>query len=163
MATDASWDQSSDRALARELQPLLEEAYGSLPPNEAWLVQLVGAIRGEMTSLMDAVPLAAWALSDDFTLSANAQAALETEAARPVLVQLVAELARVVLLDETTATHILRHLQSHFAEEHGWTSAQVKAPIRAALTGRGDGPPLPSVMALLGRERCMRRIAASLR
>ena len=163
MATDATWQQSSDRALARELHPLLEEAYGALPPNEAWLVQLVGAIRGEMTSLADAVPLAAWALSDDVTLTPAAEAALDMEAAHPVLVQLVAQLSRIVLLDEATAIHILRHLQSHFKQEHGWTSTQVEAPIRAALTGRDDGPPLPPVMALLGRERCMRRIAASLR
>lgn len=163
MASDATWRQSSDRALARELRPVLDEAYGSLPPNEAWLVQLVGVIRDEMDSMADAVPLAAWALRDDITPTPRAEAALDTEATGPVLVQLVAELARVVLLDQATATHILRHLESHFMDEHGWTASEVKAPIRAALTGRDGGPPLPAIMALLGRERCMSRIAASLR
>lgn len=163
MASDSTWQKLSDGALTRELRPLLEEAYGALPTNEAWLVQLVGAIRGEMTTREDAVLLASWALDDEVELSAGAEAMLSTEAVRPVLVQLVAELAQVVLLDRATATHILRQLEERFAETEGWTAAEVDAPIRAALTGREQGPPLPTVMALLGRERCMRRIAATLR
>ena len=163
MATDRQWQQNSDRALARKVRPLLDEAYGALPPNEAWLVQLVHTVRDEMEELEDVVPLAAWAFGDDVDLTEEGKAALESEAAHPVLVQLIAELARIVLLDEPTATHILRHLQDHFAKEKGWTAAQVEAPIRASLAGRPAGPPLPPVMALLGRERCMRRFAASLR
>jgi glutamyl/glutaminyl-tRNA synthetase len=163
MASEQQWRQKSDRELASHLGPLLTEAYGTLPSNEAWLEQLVHTVRGEMEAPADAVPLAAWALADEVFPSEEAAAALEGEATRPVLVRLVAELARIVLLDEPTATHILRHLQRYFEEERGWPAAQVKAPIRAALTGRHDGPPLPAVMALLGRERCMRRIAASLR
>ena len=163
MATESQWQQSSNQTLARDLRPLLEEAYGPLPANEAWLRQLVGTIRDEMETTADAVALAAWAFEDEPALTEAAAAALESEVARPVLVRLVAELARIVLLDEPTAAQILRHLQRHFEEEHDWTAEQVTAPIRAALTGRDDGPPLPAVMALLGRERCMRRVAAHLR
>ena len=163
MATETQWQQSSNQTLAREIRPLLEEAYGPLPANDAWLTQLVGAIRGETETMADAVVLAAWAFEDNPALTEEAATALESEAARPVLVRLVAELARIVLLDEATASQILRHLQHHFVEEHDWAEEVVKAPIRAALTGRRDGPPLAAVMALLGREQCMRRIAAHLR
>lgn len=163
MASDMQWQQRSDRGLARELGPLLEEEYGPLPPNEAWLTQLIHVIRGEMETAADVVPLAAWAFGDEPLRTEEAAATLETNAARSVLVRLVAELARIVLLDEPTATHILQHLRNHFGEEQGLIITEVEAPIRAALTGRHDGPPLPPVMALLGRERCMRRIAAVLR
>lgn len=163
MARETQWQKNSDQALTRQLRPLLERAYGTLPPNEAWLTQLVHVIRDEMDSAEDAVPLTAWALGDEPELTAEGTTALESEATGPVLVQLVAELARIVLLDEPTASHILRHLQDHFEAEQGWTATQVQAPIRIALTGQLEGPPLPSVMALLGRERCMRRIATTLR
>ncbi len=116
-----------------------------------------------METTADVVPLAAWAFGDEPVRTKEAVSALETAPARPVLVRLVAELARIVLLDEPTATHILQHLRSHFEDEQGLTAAEVEAPVRAALTGRHVGPPLAPVMALLGRERCMRRIAAALR
>jgi glutamyl/glutaminyl-tRNA synthetase len=85
------------------------------------------------------------------------------EPARPVLVHLVAELARVVLLDEATAESILQQLRRHFQNTRTWQARQVYWPIRAALTGAVEGPPLAEIMALLGKEQCLQRAAAVLR
>jgi glutamyl/glutaminyl-tRNA synthetase len=153
--------RKSDGEIADLIRPYLEEIYGSLPGG-AWLERLAGAIRDDLVRLEDAVALAEWALDDAFALTAEAEATLAEETARPVLVLLLAELARVVLLDEATAASILDGLRAHFRAQQGWQAKQVYWPIRAALSGHVQGPPLSDMMALLGKERCMRRAAAVL-
>lgn len=149
--------RKSDADLTALARPYLEEAYDLMGVNEAWLEQLMGLMRPEMARLADAPAVAEWALTDTFSYSEAAEQALESEAARPALVRLVAELAHIVLLDEPTAASILENLHRHFE------AAAVDDPIRAALTGRVEGPPLPQAMGLLGKQRCMNRLATILR
>lgn len=149
--------RKSDAELTTMARPHLEEAYDLMGVNDAWLEQLIGLIRPEMARLADAPELAEWALSETFSFSEAAEDTLDGEAARPALVRLVAELAHIVLLDEPTAAAILESLHQHYDAD------SVDDPIRAALTGRLDGPLLPQIMALLGKQRCLNRIAAILR
>ncbi len=155
--------QYGDARLAELVRPYLEEAYAANEMEARWLERLVGLIRDDMARLSDAVALSEWALSEVFTFSAEAEEALETEATRPVLVRLVAELAHVVLLDEQTAQSILQSMKSQFAAASGWQARDVYWPIRAALTGQVRGPALHEIMALLGKGRCLERAAAILR
>ncbi|RMF33529.1 MAG: hypothetical protein D6754_16780 [Alphaproteobacteria bacterium] len=46
-----------------------------------------------------------------------------------------------------------------FAEAEGLKLGRVAQPLRAALTGRTVSPPVFDVMATLGREECLARIA----
>ena len=43
-------------------------------------------------------------------------------------------------------------------EQTGRKGKQLFMPLRLALTGRSDGPELPKVFALLGRERAQKRL-----
>lgn len=149
--------RKSDADLTAMARPYLEETYELMGVNDAWLEQLIGLIRTQMARLADAPALAEWALTDTFSFTEAAEEALVGEAARATLVRLVAELAHIVLLDQATATAILENLHRHFEAE----SADVA--IRAALTGRTQGPPLSQIMGLLGKQRCMNRIATILR
>ena len=155
-------EKKSDKELSALIRPYLDEAYGLSDVNEAWLQRLTAVIRPEVVRLAEAVDLAEWALSDFFTFTPEAEAALEMETARPVLVRLVAELARLVLLDPPTATTILDALKRDVAGPDEAAGA-VEKPVRAALTGRLGSAPLPEVMALLGAARCMNRAADVLR
>lgn len=155
--------QRSDAQLASLVRPFLEDAYVADDIDDRWLERLVALIRDDMTRLSDAVALSEWALSDNFAFSPQADEALNTEAARPVLVRLVAELAHVVLLDEQTAQSILQNMKRQFAAASGWQARDVYWPVRAALTGSVRGPALHEVMALLGKGRCLERAAAILR
>ena len=147
----------SDGDLTVAARPYLEEAYDLTGVNDAWLEQLISLIRDGMTRLDETPELAEWALSETFSFSEAAEETMSGEAARPALVRLVAELAHIVLLDEPTAAAILENLDKQFE------SVNIDRPIRAALTGRVQGPPLSHVMAILGKERCMNRAAAILR
>jgi glutamyl-tRNA synthetase len=42
-------------------------------------------------------------------------------------------------------------------------TGQLFGVLRVAVTGRTAAPPLFETMAVLGRDRCMRRIAAALK
>lgn len=153
----------SDEQLAELIRPFLEEAYGDLPASTEWLVRLTRVIRSQIVRLADAVNAAEWALSENVAYRAQAETALAGEPAHPVLVQLIAELAQLVVLDEPTAQGILVALRARFKERSGWGAQQLFQPIRAALTGDVDGPPLHEIMAVLGKERCLSRLAAALK
>lgn len=147
----------SDADLVALAGPYLEEAYDLSGVNEAWLERLIALTREEMARLADAPAVAEWALTDSFAFSEAAEEALAGETARAALVRLVAELAHIVLLDEPTATAILDGLRQQFGPD------DADRPVRAALTGRVEGPPLAAIMALLGKQRCLNRIATILR
>lgn len=153
----------SKTQLADLIAPYLEDAYGALPNLPDWLETLTAVIRPQLAKLDDAVVAAEWALDDSFETSAAAHAALQTDAAHPVLTQLVAEVASIVLLDQQTASAILQGLRQRGKETHGWGATAVFHPIRAALTGQVGGPPLPDIMSILGKQRTLQRLAAALK
>ncbi|WP_420645658.1 glutamate--tRNA ligase [Candidatus Leptofilum sp.] len=153
----------SHEKLAELLRPYLEDVYDELPLQNEWLVRLTAVIRESLNKLEDAVDAAEWAFADNFELTPGAQEALHGESARPVLTRLVAELAHVVLLDEATAQSILQGLRNGFKESDGWQPTAIFHPIRAALTGQTGGPPLAEIMAILGKNRTLQRIANALR
>ena len=153
----------SDEKLAALIRPFLEDVYDELPMQNEWLVRVTAVIRKGLSKLEDAIDAAEWAFADNFEQSDEALAALRGESAHPVLTPLIAELAHVVLLDEATAQSILQGLRHSFKENEGWQPTAVFHPIRAALTGQTSGPPLAEIMAILGKNRTLQRIANALR
>lgn len=152
----------SDSNLAALIRPYLEDYYGAIG-NEAWLQRLTGVIRDSLDKLSDAPEAAGWAFDDNFETTTAGREALSTEAAGPVLAQLVAAVAQVVILDEPTAQSILHHLREQFEAGQQWRARQILQPIRAALIGDVNGPPLHQIMAILGQERTLQRLAAAIR
>jgi glutamyl-tRNA synthetase len=47
----------------------------------------------------------------------------------------------------------------NFAEQHNFKLGAVAQPLRAALTGRATSPGIFEVLAVLGREECLARLA----
>ncbi len=152
----------TDSELAGLLKPILEDSYGPLWGNEAWQLALTRTIRDDLVRLGDAVDLAEWAIVESVEPDDEAREALAAPEARPVLTELVAELAQVVLLDTLTADSILRGMRARWKQRAGWGPRQVYTPIRAALIGAAHGPPVAEIMALLGKERCLERIGVAI-
>ena len=75
--------------------------------------------------------------------------------ARALLGGVKAELAEVTDWGETA----LEQTVKAFADRRGHKLGQVAQPLRAALTGRAVSPPLFEVMAVLGRQETLARIA----
>jgi glutamyl-tRNA synthetase len=85
---------------------------------------------------------------------ANASAVLD-EAARRNLAHLGAALAGTEPWSAETAESVVRK----FAEQHGLKLGQAAQPLRAALTGRVTSPGIFDVLAVLGRDESLSRIA----
>jgi glutamyl-tRNA synthetase len=47
-------------------------------------------------------------------------------------------------------------------EQNGWKTKELFMPVRVAVTGRKATPPLFETMAVLGKERCRRRLRAAI-
>ena len=73
-----------------------------------------------------------------------------------------AGLARVLpLLEETDwSARALEEAARQYAESQGLKLGQVAQPLRAALTGRTQSPPLFEMLALLGRDESLIRLRA---
>ena len=67
-------------------------------------------------------------------------------------------LGQLESFDAASLEALLRPL----AEELGLKTGQLFGALRTAVTGRTAAPPLFQTMAVLGRERCLRRIDAAL-
>ena len=85
----------------------------------------------------------------------EASAALLTAEARPLLVSAHAKLAALANWDGASLEAAIREV----AEENGVKLGKLAQPLRAALTGRTTSPGIFDVLALLGREESLARIA----
>lgn len=153
-------ERLSDRQLAQEIRPFLEDAYGYLPATEAWLEDLTAVIRPQLATFEDAIEAAEWVFEDEVWHDEAALAALQTAPTRPVLTRLIAEFAQVVLLDEKTAVGILKSLYQAYPT---WSKEDVAAPIFAALIGTAKEPPIPKILGIIGKQRALTRLGHALR
>lgn len=152
----------SDEKLAEAIRPFLQEAYDALPADEKWLLRLTAVIRDQLATLSDAVAAAAWAFTAPEP-DENGRLALQSAAAKPALMQLIAEIAPVVLLDAGTARGVLERVHTVLGEREGLAPEQIDRPVRTALCGTPTGAPAPAVMGLLGKEPTLQRLAAALK
>jgi glutamyl/glutaminyl-tRNA synthetase len=140
----------SDEALTEQVQPFLEEAYGSLPQSGKWLVKLVQAVRGELVVLEDVVEAAEFAFDNPPKIKTDNPA---------ILTHFIAEVATVVLLDEETGQTIINGMSAR----GGWDHENMTQIVRSALIGKREGAPLPKILAILGKQRSMERAARALK
>jgi glutamyl-tRNA synthetase len=75
--------------------------------------------------------------------------------ARQMLATLLPKLKAVASWQAKALEEVVRT----FAEETGAKLGKVAQPLRAALTGKAVSPPVFDVMAVLGREEALARIA----
>ncbi|MFW5833837.1 MAG: glutamate--tRNA ligase family protein, partial [Pseudomonadota bacterium] len=60
--------------------------------------------------------------------------------------------------DDVTSSEAARAWLDRVAEATGRRGRKLLLPLRLALTGRGDGPPIPDLIALIGAERARLRL-----
>jgi len=71
----------------------------------------------------------------------------------------LAGLAEVLAAAEAWTVPVLEEAVRAFAEAHGLKLGKLAQPLRAALTGRTTSPPIFDVLAVLGREESLARMA----
>ena len=145
-----------DKELAGLIRPFLERAGYAIV--ESLLMQAVPQIKERMKVLPDAVPLLKFLKPGDIKPDEDSKELLEGEETRRILGRALAVLAEVDPFEEGRIEEVLREV----AEELEVKPKIAFQPIRVAITGSKVSPPLFNSIALLGRERTLRRISDAL-
>jgi len=128
-----------------------------LDANEAWYHKLLELLRVRARLTDELVAQAKPYFTDDFPYEADAVAKQwKDPAAAQALLEACGETLRTLEpLDEATMEPAMRAL----AESKGVGAGKLLQPLRVALVGSAASPGIFEVMALLGRERTLARIA----
>jgi glutamyl-tRNA synthetase len=154
--------QSDDRELLTALKAILPEIGPARglpaelhPALEAKLLAAMPGLKERAKTLIELIDSASYLYAKRPLELEPKAAALLDEAARERLPRLAAKLSAV----SDWAPPPLESAIRDFAEESGVKLGQVAQPLRAALTGKTTSPGLFDVMAVLGREEVLARLA----
>ncbi|MBV8166359.1 MAG: glutamate--tRNA ligase, partial [Alphaproteobacteria bacterium] len=149
--------QRDDRDLAGLIAPRLEAALGrALSPAEAArLAPAMATLKGRAKTLVELAEAAKFYVATRPLALDQKAAALLAGVARATLGQLGAVLAGVADWQGPALEAAVRD----FATANGLKLGDVAQPLRAALTGSLVSPPIFDVMAALGRDETLGRIA----
>ena len=129
------------------------------PERHRWLREIVGAVRGHLSCMSEITRRVDIFFERDLDIGPDVRKMLQRDQAREVLEALCDRLSRVADLTAVTFGNIAKEL----AMALGVKGKDLYLPIRAALTGRLEGPELRSVLPILGKEECIKRIKKALK
>jgi glutamyl-tRNA synthetase len=148
--------------LVARLEPFLRAAgwYDGSSEHAALLAGVAPLVQTRMSVLSEVVDLVRFLFvsDEDFTVDpAAAEKALGEDAAAV----LVAAADVLEPLSEWTTEAIQAAMDAALLEGMGLKRGKAYTPVRVAVTGSAIAPPLPESMALLGRDRVLRRLRAA--
>jgi glutamyl-tRNA synthetase len=136
--------------------PFLEQAGWPVPGGE-FLGELLTAIGDRLKVFSDILDYREFFVADDelvYDDKAVQKRLSDAPEAPGLLRSLQAELATIEPFDTST----LEKLVHDFAEQQGVKIGQIIHPLRLGVTGKSVGIGLFETLALLGRERCLKRM-----
>ncbi len=143
-----------EKALTLAL-PFLRHSGGSLEGiPKSRLVAALEAVWGEVDNLSQLAERLRFFFDEGWTLEPEAQTLVAKEETQRVIRGLQDELRSV----EEVAPENYRPLLDGLAKRVGLTGRNLYMPLRAALTGRTQGPELEKVFLLLGKEKILKRV-----
>ncbi len=126
---------------------------------EAWLVQVLDVVKENAEILAALGGLITIFLPVALSMGDEARSALAKEGA----VAAVNAMEEIVAGMEEIKEEDFSRIVSQLKKQTGLKGKQLLAPIRAALTGRAEGPELQKVLPLLGRQMILDRLAQALK
>jgi len=149
--------EASDERLAALAAPRLEQALGR-PLDERereLLVRGMPELKPRAKSIIDLSEAALFLFkSRPLDMDERASALLQGDAP-----DLLANVHEALVQAQSWTAETTEQAVREVAERHGAKLGQVAQPLRAALTGRATSPGIFDVLALLGREESLARIA----
>jgi nondiscriminating glutamyl-tRNA synthetase len=143
-----------EKALSLAL-PFLRHSGGKLEGvPTSWLGAALEAVWGEVDNLSQLAERLRFLFDEGWTLEPEAQTLVAKEETRRVIRGLQEELRSV----EEVAPENYRPLLAGLAKRVGLSGRNLYMPLRAALTGRIQGPELEKVFLLLGKEKILKRV-----
>lgn len=145
-----------------EILPYARPFLQGLPLNEVaepWLVQVLDAVKENVETLAELSRYIPIFLPERFLLDADARSVLAADGALAAVKAMEEIVAGMEEVNEEAFAGIVAALK----KRTGLKGKALLAPIRAALTGRAEGPELQKVLPLLGKQRILERLAQALK
>jgi glutamyl-tRNA synthetase len=154
--------QTPDEDLMRHLDVLLDHVDDGAtikarldPDMRARLLAAMPGLKERAKTLVELIDSASFLFSDRPLSPDEKAAAILDEAGRDALLRVAGRLSAVDTWTAESTEAVVRA----FADEAGLKLGKVAQPLRAALTGRATSPPVFDVLAVLGRDESLGRIA----
>ena len=148
--------RKSDAGLLELVRPLLEEA-GFSGVTDAYALDVIRLLKERAGRPADIVERGRFFFRDPETYDAQASA----KHWKPGTAAQLAAVTDALGAMEAFAPADIESTVRRSAEALGVGAGTLIHPLRLALTGVGQGPGLFELMAVLGKETCLRRIAAA--
>ena len=154
--------QADDQALVKMFEDVLDYVPEGAAlkaklddTTRAQLLQAMPSLKERAKTLLELIAGSYFIFADrPLEIEAKAQALL-TDENRALITKLRSALEAVFFNDTATTEKAMRN----FAEQNNLKLGAVAQPLRAALTGRTTSPGIFEVLAVLGREECLARLA----
>jgi glutamyl-tRNA synthetase len=146
------------RQLAHEIIPFIRAKGYTDPLEMGWLDKMAAALRERAKTLVELVDAAGYFLAEDITLDEKAAKKYLTPQVAEPLKTLIGKLTALEDFNESS-------VEGQFAatlREHGLQMGELAQPVRVALTGGSVSPGIHDVIAVLGKERTLKRLQSAL-
>ena len=144
--------------LADEIVPYILAKGYAVPQDKAWLQKMIRPLQERAKTLVELAEAAGYFLKDDIVLDEKAATKFLT---RDIAVPLQSLIQKLAALDDFSESNI----EQAFAEvlqQAGIAMGKLAQPVRVALTGSTVSPGIHEVIAVLGKDRTLRRLRAAL-
>ena len=144
--------------LADEIVPYILAKGYAVPQDKAWLQKMIRPLQERAKTLVELVEAAGYFLKDDIVLDEKAATKFLT---RDIAAPLQSLIQKLAALDDFSESNI----EQAFAEvlqQAGIAMGKLAQPVRVALTGSTVSPGIHEVIAVLGKDRTLRRLRAAL-
>ena len=144
--------------LADEIVPYILAKDYAVPQDKAWLQKMIRPLQERAKTLVELVEAAGYFLKDDIVFDEKAATKFLT---RDIAAPLQSLIQKLAALDDFSESSI----EQAFAEvlqQSGLAMGKLAQPVRVALTGSTVSPGIHEVIAVLGKDRTLRRLRAAL-
>ncbi len=144
--------------LARDIIPFIEAKGYPAPKDLDWLEKMTATLKDRAKTLVELVEQAHYYLSDDISIDEKAAKKFLVPEIREPLNRLVQKLSDLTNFSDGA-------VQQAFAEvleQTGLSMGKLAQPVRVALTGSTISPGIHEVIAVLGKERTLKRLNAAM-
>jgi glutamyl-tRNA synthetase len=144
--------------LAQEIVPFIEAKGYPVPQDKKWVEKMISTLQERCKTLVELVDAAAFYLTDNIQIDEKAGKRFLTPEIVLPLNALIDKLSSIDVFDEVA-------IEQAFAavlQQSGLAMAKLAQPVRVALTGSTVSPGIHEVIAVLGKERTLKRLRAAL-
>ena len=145
-----------------EIVPLVRPFLQDLPltqVDDRWLTQVLDAVKENTETLTEFRGYLPIFLPEKFSLGDDARSVLAEDGAQQAVKAKEEVVKGLEEVDEEAFAQIVAELK----KQTGLKGKKLFAPIRAALTGRTEGPELKHILPLLGKRVVLERLAQVLK